>query len=193
MAILWRCFPWDRDAAPGSPFSASYLTPGQTAGRFDMQDDPPVRYLAESPDHAIGEVLAPFRGRAFRLAHLRQKRRPLALVPVTLSASASNRIVDCTDPAALSAHRVGPDELAHHDRVRTQAIARRIYHARTGATPPTGFRWWSALTGAWHTVIVFTDRESPGDLTFGLPRELRPDDENLLRAIEMLGITRMRR
>ena len=60
MAILWRCFPWDRDAAAGAPYSASYLTPGQTAGRFDLQDHPPVRYLAESADHAIGEVLAPF-------------------------------------------------------------------------------------------------------------------------------------
>ena len=189
MAILWRCFPWDRDAASGAPFSASYLPAGQTAGRFDLQDHPPVRYLAESPDHAIGEVLAPFRGRAFRSAHLRQQGYPLALAPVTLSASLSRRIADCTDPVVLARLKLHPDDLAHHDRERTQAIARRLHHR----AHLSGLRWWSALTGAWHTVVVFTDRAAAADVTFGPPRELRPDDADLGRALEVLGIIRYRR
>ena len=189
MPALWRCFPWDPDAAPGEPFSASYLAPGQTVGRFDLHDQPPVRYLAESPDHAIGEVLAAFRGTVFRAAYLRQQNRPLALAEVTLAASIAARIVDCTDPDVLAARGIRPDELAHHDRVRTQAISRRLHEGGDVA----GLRWWSALTGAWHGLVVFTDREAPGDVTFGRPRELRADDADLWRALEVLGIIRYRR
>lgn len=103
---------------------------------------------------------------------------------VTLSASIAARIVDCTDPSALSAQGVRPDDLAHHDRRRTQSIARRL-HDRSDAS---GLRWWSALTGAWHTVVIFTDRESRSDVTFGLPRHLAPEDDAVKRALEMLGI-----
>jgi hypothetical protein len=180
---LWRCFPWDREAAPGRPSSASYLRPGQTINRFDLDDDPPVRYLAESADHAIGELLSIFRNTAFRQSYLRRQELPLALVQVTLSESLAARIADCTDPAVLAAHHIRPDDLAHHERSRTQAIARRLHDA--GAS---GLRWWSALTGAWHTVVIFTDRESPGDLTFGPPRPLVADDDDVKRALEMLGI-----
>lgn len=77
-----------------------------------------------------------------------------------------------------------PDDLAHHDRRRTQSIARRL-HDRSDAS---GLRWWSALTGAWHTVVIFTDRESRSDVTFGLPRHLAPEDDAVKRALEMLGI-----
>lgn len=170
----------------GDPFSASYLATGQSVGRFDLHDDPPVRYLAESPEHAIGEVLAPFRGTQFRPAYLRQQGHALALVEVTLGTSLAARIIDCTDPEALSAHGLRPDELAHHDRVRTQRIARRLHDDGDAA----GLRWWSALTGAWHSVVVFTDRELPSDVAFGPPREVAPDDDDLGRAFEMLGIGR---
>jgi len=43
---MWRCLPWDPDAAEGAAFSASYVGRGQTIGRFDLHDRPPVRYLA---------------------------------------------------------------------------------------------------------------------------------------------------
>lgn len=183
---LWRCFAWDPDAAPGAPFSLAYLASGQTVGRFDLHDNPPVRSLAESRDHAVGEILAPFRGTEFHPAYLRQQGHPLALVDVKLTASIAARLVDCTDPSVLTAHDIAPDELAHHDRERTQAIARRL-HDR-GDT--SGIRWWSALTGAWHTVVIFTDRERPGDVPFGSPRELQLGDDDVIRALEMLGIRR---
>lgn len=184
--VLWRCFPWDPDAAPGQPFSPSHLAPGQTVGRFDLHDRPPVRYLAESAEHAIGEQLAPFRGTDFRPAYLRQQGHPLALAEITLTASLASRVVDCTDPAVLATRQIRPDDLAHHDRSRTQAIARRLHDDRE----TTGLRWWSALTGAWHTVVIFTDREAPGDVTFGTPRVLTADDDHLSRALELIGIRR---
>lgn len=184
----WRCFPWDPDAAAGAPFSSGYLAPGQTVGRFDLHDRPPVRYLADSPEHAIGEALSPFRGTEFHSAYLRRAGFGLALAAVTLAPALAARIPDCTDPAVLSALGLRPDDLAHHDRAVTQAISRRL-HSLGGATgEPAGLRWWSALTGAWHTTVVFTDRERAGEVGFGLPRHLGVKDPEVIRALAVLGI-----
>ncbi len=185
---MWRCFPWDPGAPAGAPFSATYLVPGQTVGRFDLHDRPPVRYLAESPDHALGEALSPFRGTAFRPAYLKQRGRRLALVEVVLGPTLASRVADCTDPAVLAAFDLRPDDLAHHDRTRTQAIARRL-HTRGAATgAPAGLRWWSALTGGWHTTVVFTDREQSGEVTFGAPRHIDAEHPEVTRALSVLGI-----
>ncbi|MBA3345048.1 MAG: RES family NAD+ phosphorylase [Gemmatimonadales bacterium] len=186
----WRCFPWDPGARDGTPFSSSYLPPGQTIGRFDLQDRPPVRYLAESPDHALGEALGPFRGTRFRSAYLRQGGHQFALVEVSLAPSLVARIPDCTDPEVLKALGLQPDELAHHDRSLTQAIARRLHDLGAATGSPSGLRWWSALTGAWHTVVVFTDRARPGEVKFGAPEHLRETDPQVVRALSVLGIRR---
>lgn len=185
----WRCFPWDAKARRDEPFSATFLVPGQTVGRFDLGDRPPVRYLAESPEHAIGEVLGAFRGTHFHPAYLRQGGHALALVEVTLSPGLVERIPDLTDPATLMDLGIPPDSLAHHDRTLTQGIARRLHALGT----PAGLRWWSALTGAWHANVVFTDRVRTGEVTFGTPRRLEPDDEHLVRALRVLGIRARRR
>ncbi len=182
--VTWRCFPWDDRAAAQAPFGVLYLPPGQTAGRFDLRDRPPVRYLAESPEHAIGEVLAPFRGTEFQPSYLRQAGHPLALVVVTLSPALVARVADCTQPAVLAALDIRPDDLAHHDRRITQQIARRL-HDRTDTA---GLRWWSALTGAWHTVVLFTDRIADSELTFGTPHVLAPGEPALLRTLLALGV-----
>jgi len=185
---VWRCFPWDPDAASGEPFSTTHVVPGQTVGRFDLHDRPPVRYLAESQEHAIGEVLSPFRGTRFTPAYLRQQGHDLALAEVTIAASLVARIADCTDPATLTVLDLRPDDLAHHDRTVTQAIARRLHATTLHGDLFAGLRWWSALTGAWHTNVVFTDHELPGEVTFGAPQPLRKDDPALLRALSLLGI-----
>jgi hypothetical protein len=185
---VWRCFPWDPDAAPGAPFSATHITAGQTVGRFDLHDRPPIRYLAESPEHAIGEVLSAFRGTDFTPTYLRQRGHVLALAEVTLAATLVGRLADCTDPETLGALGIRPDALAHHDRTVTQLIARRIHAAGPPAGRYAGLRWWSALTGAWHTDVVFTDRERPGDVAFAAPRKLVADDAAVVRTLSMLGI-----
>jgi len=153
-------------------------------GRFDLHDRPPVRYLAELAEHAVGERLSPFRGTTFHPSYLRQGGQRLAQVEVRLAASLARRIADCTDPPVLARLGIRPDALAHHDRTRTQAIARRL-HARRGTA---GFRWWSALTGAWHTVVLFTDRERRGEVRFGTPRVLEPAHPDVGRALSVLGI-----
>jgi hypothetical protein len=100
------------------------------------------------------------------------------------------RIPDCTDPKVLTALGVRPDQLAHHDRVLTQAVARGLHARGTAAVGPAGLRWWSALTGAWHTTVVFTDRERPGEVSFGSPYVLRLTDPVLGKALSILGIRR---
>lgn len=186
----WRCFPHDPAAPAGSPFSSTSLAPGQTVGRFDLHDRPPVRYLAETGDHAVAEALSPFRGTRFRPAYLRQGGHRLALVEVTLARSLVSRIVDCTDPAVLAALGLRPDDLAHHDRAITQAIARRLHDLGEGKEQRAGLRWWSALTGAWHTFVLFTDRERADEVAFGVPRTIEVDDEEVVRALSVLGIRR---
>jgi hypothetical protein len=133
-------------------------------------------------------VLGPFRGTSFRPAYLRQGGYPLALVEVTLAPALRERIADCTDPQVLVALGLRPDELAHHDRTRTQAIARRLHDLGTAAGNPSGLRWWSTLTGGWHTIVVFTDRERAGEVTFGVPQPVQPSDPAVLRALSVLGI-----
>ncbi len=164
--------------------------PGQTVGRFDLHDRPPVRYLAESPEHAVGEVLAPYRGTAFRPAYLRSSGLPLAVVDVTLSSSLIARIADLTDPAVLTEYQLRPDLLAHHERAATQAVARQLHDAPGSPLTLAGLRWWSALTGAWHTNVIFTDRVRPHDITYGEPRLLGARDPMVVRAMIALGITR---
>lgn len=184
----WRCFPWDPDAPEGAPFSASYLVPGQTVGRFDLRDRPPVRYLAESPEHALAEALSPFRGTPFHSSYLRQQGHRLALAEVHLADSLVARIADCTDPNVLAALELRPDALAHHDRTLTQAIARRLHDRDTTSDRLAGFRWWSALTGAWHTTVIFTDRERSSEVRFGIPHHVDPADPVVVRALAILGI-----
>lgn len=189
---MWRCLPWDPDAAEGAAFSASYVGPGQTIGRFDLHDRPPVRYLAESQEHAIGEALGPFRGTTFRPSYLRRQGHGLALVETELAPELVARVADCTDPAVLTTLGLRPDDLAHHDRTITQTIARRLHDlgdpAHAYAHAYAGLRWWSALTGAWHTTVLFTDRERAGEVRFHTPRPLVPDDPAVRRALSLLGI-----
>jgi hypothetical protein len=183
-ATLWRCFPWDKGAAPGDPFSPTYLQPGQTTGRFDLGDRPPVRYLAGSPAHAVGEVLQGFRGAALTAAHLKRHGWPLAIASCDILASACENVADLGDPAVLLTLGHRPGELAHHDRVVTQAIARQVH-----GDGYAGLRWWSALTGAWNSTVLFADRVLPAELTVGTPEPLTLRSMALTEAAQLLGIS----
>lgn len=185
---LWRCFPWDPQAAQGAPCSPTFIAPGQASGRFDLQDVPPVLYLASSPEHAIGESLAAFRGTRFTPAYLIRRGRPLGLVTVRASRALDARVVDLTDPVVLAKHGLRPDILAHHERRHTQAVARQLHTGAAGEPAAAGFRWWSALTGAWHTSVLFADRITARDLRFGTPVLVDPKMDALMDALAVLGI-----
>jgi hypothetical protein len=182
-APLWRAFQWDAGALPGTRGSPSYVPSGQHGGRFDLHDQPPLLYLGESAAHAVGEVLQAFRGRRLRASHLLRNGMPLAVVRVDLPLAVLGAVADCTDPMTLQHLGIRPDELAHHDRAVTQAVGRRLYNASI-----PGFRWWSGLTGGWHSVVLFVDRCPPGDLTWGTPTLVTIMDPHVVAAAERLGI-----
>lgn len=183
MVTLWRCFPWDSTAAAGAPFSPTYLQPGQSAGRFDLGDQPPVRYLASTPSQAVGEVLQGFRGTRLTAAHLRRHGWPLALVAVGVPPRVWEAVADLGDPATLLRLGFRPEQLAHHDRVVTQAVARHVYEAGH-----PGLRWWSALTGAWQSTVLFHDRVPDDRLTLGTPEEVTLQTPAVVDAARVLGI-----
>ena len=67
----WRVFPWHAGAVPGSRFSPSHVPEPTGRGRFDLPRDlSPVLYVAATPDHAVGELLQPWRGHPLEPSHL---------------------------------------------------------------------------------------------------------------------------
>ena len=95
MSTLWRVFPWDERAAPFERFSPSHVPRPTGRGRFDLPlDRSSVLYLAESPDHALAELLHPWRGRPLQAAHLEHGGRPLSLVEVHVDEETTRGIMD---------------------------------------------------------------------------------------------------
>ncbi len=186
---FWRIFPWNPDALPGEPYSATYVPPAgsQTGGRFDL-GDVPVLYLAESPEHAVAEILRRFAGKPLRRSHLRRRDRtqpatsyPLALVAAEIPTSVAERLADLTDPVTLTDLGIRPDRLASEDRRVTQAISRAIYERGY-----PGFRWWSALKGDWHATILYLDRIDSGAMRYGNPDPLHPQHAVVARVCDEL-------
>lgn len=178
----WRVFPWDPAAADGEPFSARFVPAAQGSGRFDL-GFAAVLYLAESAAHAVGEVIQGFRGRPLRAAHLLRFGRPLAVVEIAPPAEVATSLADLTDPAVLARFGIRPDTLASRDVRRTQETARALH-----AEGFPGFRWWSSLSGDWHTTVLFLDRVPVSRLAVGTPRALGTRDPAVREAALALGI-----
>ena len=181
--MLWRVFPWNAAAAPGEPFSAGHLQSGQTSGRFDLSDRPPVLYLAESPVHAVAEKLQRYRGRAIGPGHLEEWGHPLALVSVTVADEIRAAVADLDDPAVLVRLGLSPGRVASGSRAVTQGIARAVHQAGHA-----GLRWWSALDGDWHGVVLFGDAAPVARLELGVPEPLTLANLGVREAMTRLGV-----
>lgn len=179
---LYRVFPWDSAAEPGTPWAPDYVPPSQGSGRFDLREGP-VLYLGELHEHPVGEMLQGFRGRDFRDGMLRRFGHPLALVDVTMSDEVAGGIVDLDDPRELSRFDLLPSVVASDDRTRTRGVARQLYDS--GAT---GLRWWSKLSGDWHGVVIFLSRVPIAQLGFGAPERLTRTHASVIAACRQLGI-----
>lgn len=194
MSTFWRVFPWDPHAPDGAPFSARYVPPAssQTGGRFNFEGTA-ILYLAQSPAHAVAEVLQGFRGKTLKSEHLvhgnpEQPRtyHPLSVVKATLPHEIVTRLPDFTEPMALLQFGLRPDQLASHERFVTQAIAREVH-----ADPASyaGFRWWSALTGEWHVTVLFLDRVDVASIDYATPEPLHIADPAVREAARFLDIS----
>ena len=101
---LWRVFPWDTSAKSGARFSPSHVPPPTGRGRFDLpREISRVLYLAESPEHAVAEMIQPWRGQRIGAAHLARAMLPLALVRVSVATSGNSFGV--TGTPSRSSHR----------------------------------------------------------------------------------------
>ncbi|MBA3340891.1 MAG: RES family NAD+ phosphorylase [Gemmatimonadaceae bacterium] len=182
---LWRVFPWDAQARAGAEFSPGFKPVGQGVGRFDIPELTPVWYFAESPAHAVAEVIQGLRNQSLEDADLVRFGRRLAIVPVTVTVGRgrhARRLPDLCDPAELASRSVRPDALATFDFAQTQAIARDLFDAGC-----LGFRWWSALGGDWHATIL-CDTRCKGVLSFGTPEALTVKSESVAEAAARLAI-----
>lgn len=193
---LWRAFPWDEAAPDGAPHSLRSVAPAryQNYGRFDLQGNPLVLYLAETPAHAVAEVLRgrmrdPARDHAFRHSltdgDLVVGGFRLALVDVRLPASIADRVPDASEGATLERFGIRADHLSSRVRGVTQAAARRI-HAHPDAVP--GFVWSSRFGGDWHVVLLFLDCVSLDELNFGAPDLLHLRHPAVLEAATILHL-----
>jgi hypothetical protein len=182
-ARAWRVFPWDRDAAPGEPFSPEYVPQGQGKGRFDLPGVPGgVLYAAETAEHAVAELVQQYRGQTLDEADLIVAGRRLAVVAVALPGAVRRGVLDLCDPEELVRLGVRPDETASRDRRATQRIGAAVH-----AAGHTGLRWWSAFSGDWHTVMLFRDRLTAPP-AFETPEALTLDHPALREAARELGI-----
>lgn len=179
---LYRVFPWDPAARSGAPFAADFIPRHQGSGRFDLRESA-VWYLAESPEHATAELLQGFRGRRLHARALRRFGHTLALASVELTESAASRIIDLDDPAILVTLGVLPSTMASDDRARTQGLAEMVF-----ARGATGLRWWSKLSGDWHTVVLFLARIPPKMLVMGAPVPLTAEHPAVVQACRQLAI-----
>lgn len=181
---LWRVFPWDPDAPEGQPFSASFVPPLQGAGRFDLPEQPAgVLYLAELPEHALGEKLQDLRNQVLVDEDLSEAGRRYALVSVELPTATLGSVADLCDPGAIDLWNTPPDEMAALNRKITQSIAARLY-----AENLPGFRWWSPFLGEWHTLVLYRDRLDAAPV-FGTPEPVGTGHPALRKTATQLGIT----
>jgi hypothetical protein len=112
-----------------------------------------------------------YRGQQLDAADLRVSGHALSLVRCEIARDLSDGIVDLCDPHELVELGIRPDETASPDRRTTQGIAARLH-----ASGYRGLRWWSALRGDWHTLVLFRDRlevswsfDSPEPLSLSHP------------------------
>ena len=180
---LWRVFPWNADAEAGEPFSPQWVPPSQGQGRFDLPGAPGgVIYFAETAAHAVAEMIHHYRGQPLDQSDLVMAAHPLALVRVAIPSELLERLADLCDPNLLARLAIRPDETASAERRTTQRIAARLHADGYG-----GLRWWSALRGDWHTVVLFRDRLDPR-MVFEDPERLTVSHPAVREATRELGM-----
>lgn len=170
----WRVFPWDPAAPAGALFSPSYIHPNQGSGRFDVSGKLVV-YLAETAVHAVAEKLQRFRGQKIDRKDLVESGHPLALVQCQLDIP---KLADLCDPTVLVKYGIAPDVLASREITKTQPVAAALH--KEGYA---GLRWWSALSGDWHTLVVFEGR-----IHYGTPEALTTGHTAVQEAAAALGL-----
>jgi hypothetical protein len=142
-----------------------------------------VWYFAESPDHAVAEVLQSLRGQHLVDASLIRAGLRISLVRAQLAEPVADCIVDLCEPTNLVRLGIAPDALASRRRGITQPVAAAVFDSGF-----SGLRWWSKFWGDWHSVVLFADRllQRP---TFDEPEPLTLDSQPVRDALKLFAIS----
>jgi hypothetical protein len=180
--ILYRCFPWNRAAAPeerGGPLWFPRRLQGD--GRHDAPGRYGCLYASEAAVSAVVEELARFVGTGLAAPDLLRGRLPLALAALELAEEA--RLVDLDEPLVLAAEGLRPSHVATRERERSQAVAAALHELHGYAA---GLRWWSTFDPGWANVTLF-DRASE-QLDVVEVAEIGLRDEVVEEAARYLGL-----
>jgi hypothetical protein len=156
----------------------------QGAGRHDSPGRYGAYYAARSPEAAVAETIAVFRGRDLTdddLEYADGSRLTLA----ALDDADLGGLLDLDEPAVLLAQGWRPSGVASRDRSLTQAMALAAFES--GAL---GLSWWSTLDSAWTNVTLFAERafEAGAVEVHGSPEALTLRHPALVAAADHIAI-----
>lgn len=180
--ILFRCFPWDREA-PAATRGGALWFPRLLQG--DGRHDNPLLYgclyVSVEPLSPVVERLARFAGRHLTADKLVSFGLPVSLATLELGDDAE--IVDLDEPRVLQEEGLRPSRVATHDRTLTQAAAAGLFERHAGAV---GLRWWSTFESLWANVTLF-DRPEPALAVVDV-HPLEVGDDVVREAAAFLGL-----
>jgi hypothetical protein len=154
--MLFRCFPWDREAADTARGGARwYPRLLQGAGRHDNPLLYGCLYASLDPLSPIVERLARFRGQELTADKLISFGLPVALGTLALPEEAE--LLDLDDPTVLVREDLRPSEIATNDRATNQVQAADLFQRHRDAL---GLRWWSTFESFWPNLTLFDRAEA---------------------------------
>jgi hypothetical protein len=185
--VLYRVFPWREDARATAPGGALYVPRSrQGTGRHDNPDRYGAMYLSRSPESAIAERIASFRGQELTDDDFTVAGGRYALA--ALDDSDVGAVVDLDDPAELAARSLRPSRVATLDRAVTQPVAAALFDEGIA-----GFAWWSTLNADWANVTLFAERAVAKLRVASDPEPLSTAHEAVVAVAPVVGVNRARR
>jgi hypothetical protein len=149
--LLYRVFPHLSTAGEGEPGHALYTPPIQGAGRWDNPSLYLCRYLATSPEAAVGEAfgnLATWSVAMLASPSLPGAQRSLGTYRLD---EETNPFLDLDDARVLVERSIRPTHIVIRNLPRTQRIAADIYDENGWA----GLQWWSYHRPQWTLVALW--------------------------------------
>jgi hypothetical protein len=161
--LVYRVFPYLRNAADGEPGHPLYLSPNQGTGRWDNRDLYLAMYAAATPSGSVGEAfahLSTWSAAMLRFPRVSESVRSLAVYSLDEEA---HPILDLDNAKALLDRGLRPTDVVIRNRPRTQQLARDAFTERKWA----GLGWWSmhrpqwALFAYWDVAGLTVERVEP--------------------------------
>lgn len=152
--LAYRIVPYKESAAPGTPFSASYLYPKQGTGRIDNPRRYKVWYLTREPEAAVAEVFgnwSVWNEGMFQFGERDPDLRGSQRALVTFRLPDDLETLDLDQALALHERGMKPTSVVERNRTSTQRWALRIFEEADYKGDPawTGVQWWSFHRPYW--------------------------------------------